>query len=612
MRKIVLLLIAIGLFQGSARAQSPTLDALAASPSWQRLLHVEDGKSTIHADTFFLAENGRYDPRAELRATIDAMRAASEAGGDDDPRCRFPARYLWLVGQEVSLPPRPACPAFDDWVYGAETESISIVFATGYLGNPASFYGHTLLKFNADENVSRSDLLDVTVNYGAVIPPGTGPLEYIVKGAVGGFDAGFSHIQYYYHEHAYGDLELRDLWEYELNLAPAEVEFIVAHAWEVLGKEYTYYFFRRNCAFRMAEVLELLPEFSIIPEHRPWTIPQALVLNVAASTRNDQPLVRSVTYHPSRQSTFNARFRELSTPQRRALAAFINLRGDKGIAAISSLPVEDQHAVLDALIDYLQFRLPENPSTDDPDAVAYRAVLAYRFTLPRSAERSPPLPDYDPSQERDPGYLSAAATYQSDLGAGLQLRWRAAYYDPLDTTPSQNPNSELTMGDVIVGVRDGDIDLQRAQLFRVESVNSGLSGLPGDRGKSWRLALGMQRQDIACGQCAVVRFEGDIGSSRWLSDSLIAGVYAGGAIQDNQNRNGNAFVRARVYANWHGPNGLRLRTTYEHRQHLDGRLEGQDLFSVEARAPLGRNFDVRLGITKNIETETMISFGRYW
>ena len=200
------------------------------------------------------------------------------------------------------------------------------------------------------------------------------------------------------------------------------------------------------------------------------------MLNAAASTRNDQPLVRSVTYHPSRLSTFIARFRELSTSQRRALTTFINLRGDLGSAAVSALPVESQHPVLDALIDYLQFRLPENPPADDPDAAAYRSLLAYRFTLPRSTERQPPLPDNDPSQDRDPGYLSAAATYQSDLGAGLQLRWRAAYYAPLDTPPSQRPTSELTMGAVIVGVSDGEIDLQRAQLFRGEAVNSGRSG----------------------------------------------------------------------------------------------------------------------------------------
>ena len=126
------------------------------------------------------------------------------------------------------------------------------------------------------------------------------------------------------------------------------------------------------------------------------------------------------------------------------------------------------------------------------------------------------------------------------------------------------------------------------------------------------MALGRQRQDVACRQCAVARFEADIGASRWLSDSFIAGVYAGGAIQNNKNRNGKTFVRARIYANWHGPNGVRLRGAYEHRHHLDGRLEGQDVFTVEARAPLGRNFDIRLGITENVETEAMISFGRYW
>ncbi|MEN7343765.1 MAG: DUF4105 domain-containing protein [Pseudomonadota bacterium] len=616
--KLLPSITAVMLFLASVSVDADErIETVANEPVWHGLVHYEKKgsgfKSAIHATSFFLATNGQTDPLAELQATLDAFRKA-EVGAPttDDPRCRFPARHLWLSQQNLIDSPMPTCRDFDNWVHGANTQSISIVFATGYLGNPASFYGHTLLKFNADEAFDRSDLLDVTVNYGAVIPPNTGMVEYIVRGALGGFDAGFSHIQYYYHDHAYGDLELRDLWEYELNLTEEEVRFLMSHAWEVLGKEYTYYFFRKNCAFRMAELLELLPDIEIIPPRRGWTIPQSIVRRASALSRGDAPLVKTVRYHPSRQSLFNQRYRQLNRNQRSAVSKFVTRRGDEALAAISELPEGEQPAVIDTLIDYLQFRLPKDAPKDAPEAVAYRQLIVYRFGLPPAPAATLTSSPKDPGKDRKPGYFSVGAQQHSDDGFAGELRWRAAYYDTLDTAASHSPNSELTMGDLIIGIRDGDVELRRAQLFRVEAVNSGRSGLPGDSGRSWRLALGMERQDLACSRCAVARFEGDIGLSRWLGDQVIAGAYIGGALQDNRNDNGNLWLRARAYANWHGPRGLRMRFSYEYREHLDGALGSQDVYELVGRYPLGNNVDLRFSHTRNIADESMLSVGYYW
>lgn len=615
-----LIALSLSLLSVAGWSDSPEPTRAAAERVWHGLLHYEpDGsgyRSAIHADAFFLSPDGPTDPEAELLATITAFRNAASTDPaepkDDDPRCRFPARHLWLQVQGLVDTERPICPAFDAWVHGADTKSISVLFATGYLGNPASFYGHTLLKFNADQETKRSDLLDVTVNYGAVIPESTGMIEYIVRGALGGFDAGFSHIQYYYHDHAYGDLELRDLWEYELELSDDEVQFLVAHSWEVLGKEYTYYFFRKNCAYRMAEILELLPDVTVIPPRRGWTIPQSVVQSAMSQQRHGKPLVRSVSYHPSRQSQFITRYQGLGIAQRRAVREFVQASTNQKMSAVSALPTSEQYAVIDTLIDYLQFRLPKDAPDDAPELKAYRQLLVYRFSLPSTSSEPLPEPRSNPSEDRRPGYFSIGLQDHEVDGLGGELRWRAAYYDPLDTTPSQSPNSELTMGDVIVGVRDGDLELRRAQLFRVEAVNSGRSGLPGDSGHSWRLALGVERQDIACTDCAVARFDGDIGISRWLGNQLTIGAYVGGAVQDNRNDSGNLWLRARGYANWHGPRGLRIRMAYEHREHLDGALESQDVIELTGRVPLSKNMDLRFSYTRNVAEESMLSIGYYW
>ena len=41
------------------------------------------------------------------------------------------------------------------------------MYVTGYLKNPASFFGHTLIKFNTLKGTQQNNLLDSTLNYGA-------------------------------------------------------------------------------------------------------------------------------------------------------------------------------------------------------------------------------------------------------------------------------------------------------------------------------------------------------------------------------------------------------------------------------------------------------------
>lgn len=602
-------------------AASPVLagaSVTADDPMWLRLGHYEaEGgghRSVVKSPTFFLADDGAGNPAAELSATLDAMRAPEPDNVNEHAQCRFPARHLWLRSEgALDGVPRLECPDFEGWMFDGPPQSLSIVFATGYLGNPASYYGHTLLKFNGPRETRTSDLLDVTVNYGAIIPEGTGPLEYIARGAMGGFDAGFSHIQYYFHDHQYGDVELRDLWEYELDLPPEDVAMIVAHSWEVLGREFTYYFFRRNCAYRMAEVVEVIGGLEIIPPRRPWTVPQALIRRTAGTERDGTPLVRRIVYHPSRQSEFYASYERLDAPARAAAAEVVaSTTGGFELGPLEALDERERPAAVEALMDYYQYRTPRNAPADDPDQAAYRALLAYRFTQPTGPEATVAQPARDPAQDRPPGYFATGLAQNTSTGAATTIRVRAAYYDALDASVSHVPDSELSMGDVRIDLRDDSARVREAQLFRVESVNGARSGLPGDDGRSWRLALGLTSQDLACDRCLVARFDGDIGRSRPLTSRATIGAYVGGALQDNRNDNGNAFVRAAGYVNWRAGDRLTLRARYEHRHHLDGGLEGQDVMSLLARWRLTDRIDARLAAERNVSEQYSLSIGYYW
>ncbi len=609
-------LVALLLFAGNATAASA--NSLAFDTTWLKLGKYEIRgfgsdryESAVLSDEFFLAADGRTNPQGELEATIAAMSQPLDGDPNEHAQCRFPARYLWLQRQ-AQLPGVAdiACPSFEEWVFGEATDSISIIFATGYLGNPASYYGHTLLKFNSSTRRVTSDLLDVTVNYGAIVPPNAGRISYLYNGATGGYKAGFSHIEYYYHDYNYGELELRNLWEYELNLSQDEVDFIMAHSWELLGREFVYYFFRRNCAYRMAEIVEIVDGIRIIPAQRPWTVPQSVVSMADGATRGGEPLVASVRWHPSRQSVFYDSYRKLNKPEQDALQELVANSGRS--SALEALPVDGQQRVVDAAIDYYGYLMPRDEPPGSELSQRYREMLAKRFTLPGSARSEPPQPELGPEKDRAPGYLSAGFVHNSEAGNGVSMRIRPAYYDVLDSSISHVPNSELSMGEVIVDVLDGDVRVREASLFRVEAVNGAISGLPGDAGRSWRLGLGVYEQFPGCEDCLVARFEGDIGRSMPFFGNSTIGAYIGGAAQDNRNNYGNLFARASAYINATLSDRMTLSARYEYRYHFDSVMEGEDVVSFNARYELSQGWDLRLGWHDNRNESASLSVGYYW
>ena len=66
--------------------------------TWHNLMHYKKTvfgvKSLIDDPRFFLAENGKHDPRAEMYATIRYFLLPSES--IENSVCRFMARYAWL------------------------------------------------------------------------------------------------------------------------------------------------------------------------------------------------------------------------------------------------------------------------------------------------------------------------------------------------------------------------------------------------------------------------------------------------------------------------------------------------------------------------------------
>jgi hypothetical protein len=613
--KTILRLLALLLLAAPTVPAAP--EALASEPQWLKLLHYRaDGagwRSSIVSPEFFLAPDGATHPRSELAATLAALAAPAGADPDAHAQCRFPARNLWLrraLGDAAQWP-QVACPKFLDWSADERTQAISLVFATGYLANPASYYGHILLKFNAPRSSRLSDLLDVSVNYGAIVPDDVGAVPYILNGVFGGYDGGFSHTEYFFHSHNYGENEHRDLWEYELDLAPDEVRLLTAHAWELVGRRFRYFFFRENCAYRMAELLEVLDGVDVTPR-RPWTIPQSLIRNVARAQRDGRPLLREVRHRPSRQSRFHRRYLRLDAEGRRAVARAAASTGELASPRFQALPPRVRADVLDTLIDYFEFRhggpKARSDRTTSPRAAA---ALAARFALPAQADLPFPQPPA-PHEGRRPGRVAAGAIGNEALDGGIALQWRGAYYDALDADAAHVPHSALGMVDARIAVFDDGARIERLDLVSIESVNPAVSGLPGDDGRSWSLAAGVAQQYLGCAEdCAVARLQGALGRSLRVGPVLI-GAQLGGVLQDN--RHGEGHVAGRAEASAQYAPGARVRTAlrYQHRFEVDGEILEPGSVQAQVRLQLGTAMDLRLEYDHDLIHQGRVLLGWYW
>ena len=162
---------------GSAWAAEEELSSLANDRVWRALLHYEtpgvwaSRSSTILAGRFFLAPDGNRDPLSELKLSIKAM---TEVVDDPDQhgQCRFPARYIWLRRHIPAIQNTPVvtCSGYQDWLNAESIGSVSMVFATGHMKSPASFFGHNFLKYNSRSASGSGDLLDPCLLYTSPSP----------------------------------------------------------------------------------------------------------------------------------------------------------------------------------------------------------------------------------------------------------------------------------------------------------------------------------------------------------------------------------------------------------------------------------------------------------
>ncbi|MFT6985863.1 MAG: hypothetical protein ACJAT7_001683, partial [Psychromonas sp.] len=163
------LLFWIYLFSTSCSSASvQPLVALSENVYWLQLGHYRTAlqtnwKSDIDNRDFFIAENGKYDPYAELTATIAGFNLEVNQQGNM-LSCKYPARYLWLRDNVANVWPDLNCPEIQKWKETINPAGITLVFPTAFMNSPSSMFGHTLLRIDAKNQTQNQELMAFAVN----------------------------------------------------------------------------------------------------------------------------------------------------------------------------------------------------------------------------------------------------------------------------------------------------------------------------------------------------------------------------------------------------------------------------------------------------------------
>ena len=505
-----LLLIACALPAG-ASPLTKALDGaaslnLARHPTWLKLLHFERRlpESVVLTDDFFLSPNGKSNPQDELRATLEAYFLPWKKDIDEHPRCRFPARYYWL-SRQLHLPGYalndPRCRRLSRWALVDRVKSVSLLLVSGYLGNPASTFGHALLKLNTDSPDDDYGLFDLSLNYGALIPANENALRYVVRGLFGGYEAGFSDRYFYTQDLVYSHTEFRDIWEYRLSLSDHQRTLLILHIWEIIGRKFVYYFLTRNCALRLAELVDLVVD-DLVPDRRRWwylpvqTFHRLNAIDQEKSQAGKGGLVEAVRFIPSSKRVLAHRMQLLTKEEIRAINAVHQYGPSSLDAHMEGFSEARKSVVLDSLLAYHKYRFMSRKGDDSQDLreIKRRALLA-RLRLPAEPRPAPNIPALrspaDGSQPMVAGIsVAGGAAHQ---GAYLRLTWSPFKLEAVGRNSMEG--GELVLLDVAVGVsRDRqDIFLDQIELIRLSSLNALRVPLAGENPLSWQLRVGTQR-----------------------------------------------------------------------------------------------------------------------
>lgn len=491
---------------------------LSERQEWLNLLHYKPyplrpgGRSLADGDAFFNAPDGKTNPESELNATLAAFFSdRTETNEQQNPQCSFIARYHWLNQQlefDSSLLPRQPCRRFYAWREALNPYEATLVFPAAYLNNPASMYGHTLIRIDARDQDEHTRLLAYAIGYAASTDETNG-LTFAVKGLMGGYPGTYSIEPYYLKVREYNDIENRDVWEYRLNLTQEEIDRLLMHVWELGPVRFDYYFFDENCAYHLLALLEVArPGLKLTDQFRWWAIPSDTVREVVK-----QPgLLREAIFRRSNATIIKQRMTQLNDVELQQAKEMAEGSRTIGDFAPQTVTAERRAQILELGYDYLTYLRARNGDAADSGKRS-RALLLARSQL-NVPDQTPGVlvPETRPDQGHDTIRISLSWGMRS--GQHYQeLSMRPSYHDQNDPEAGYPRGAQIQFFNLALRHYEDEQGVRIEEFIPLDIYS--LS--PNDayfHTLSWKINAGWARQRFRAGADPLVaRVNGGVGRS---------------------------------------------------------------------------------------------------
>lgn len=437
-------------------------------PYWHTLVHYKRSffgryKSLIDDPDFFCAKNGKNNPRAELLATLRAF--FEEKTQNKHATERFSGRYRWLcekLGLKGSDFNYNGDAVYQEFLEKLNPGDIYLVFPAGYLKRPASVFGHTFLLV---ETTGRPRLTANSINYGAVTSMAGGPL-YAILGLAGGFHGYYGFEPYYEKIKQYSDMDMRDMWEYHLNLTDDEKDRMLRHVFELAGIYSRYFFTGENCSYNLLFLLEAA---------RPATKLTELIGGVVEPVETvklvyESGLTDKIEYRPSVYSKIENEKTLLTKKEQKFAKKLCMGKTTAEDFPFENLPPEKQAAVWELCAGYLNVLLHSNKITSDEYRPRYLSVLSARRRLGKLNPPDFPEPAH-PENAHGSKKIAFSGGYDRK-GGFIGTNFRLTAHEQLEHSAGYSKNSELAFAliDLRYNFLKHEFSLQKADLLSIISL----------------------------------------------------------------------------------------------------------------------------------------------
>ena len=223
---------------------------------WSRLLQYDESFNAN--ESYYLSKN--KNPSQELYEYKDQLENRSNGF---EYACKYPARYV-VLKKYLQVPDYDLtkCYELNKYMRSIHCKYLDIVLTSEYFDSPASIFGHVMLLFH-NEEVPEVD--STAFHFAAVTNSNDGFIKYIYNGIIGNYTGSYFREPFFKKVYEYSRVEQRKMHHYRLDVTNEQINFLLYQLYEIKELKYSYYFFKKNCAYYIARLLSTVLKNKISP-----------------------------------------------------------------------------------------------------------------------------------------------------------------------------------------------------------------------------------------------------------------------------------------------------------------------------------------------------------